>query len=141
MTVEERFWAKVRTSKGCWEWTACTRNGYGRLGLNGGVADAHRLSWEMHYGQIPNGLCVLHHCDNRLCVRPDHLFLGTRGDNIADMDAKGRRGIYYPPAPLRCKRGHVYDEANTYMWHGQHHCRACRSERMRLRKLGLKMTA
>lgn len=75
----------------CWIWTAATVCGYGCIGYGAGkIAKAHRVSWELHNGPIPGGLCVLHHCDNPLCVNPDHLFLGTRKDNSDDMIAKGR---------------------------------------------------
>lgn len=76
---------------GCWQWTGRIRDGgYGRMKLNGKETRAHRVSWLIHKGDIPNGLCVLHRCDNRLCVNPKHLFLGTRRDNYEDMKKKGR---------------------------------------------------
>ena len=96
--LADRFWAKVHKTISCWEWTGAPYGGgYGRIsrgGRNGKDERAHRLSWEMHFGPVPDGLCVLHRCDNRICVRPSHLFLGTIGDNNRDMYAKGRANPY-----------------------------------------------
>ena len=101
-----RFWAKVcRTDDlfSCWEWTASTfKNGYGHFVINDRHWYAHRVAWEFENGPIPDGLFVLHHCDNKRCVRPAHLFLGTLADNNADMRAKGRdaRGSDSPHAKV-----------------------------------------
>lgn len=94
MTAEERFWEKVNTSgpNGCWVWTASTfRHGYGKFWLDGKLRYAHRVSWKWTNGPIPEGLWVLHKCDNPPCVRPDHLFLGTDLDNKKDKVKKGRQ--------------------------------------------------
>jgi hypothetical protein len=87
-----RFWAKVQRGEGCWEWQGANNGkGYGCFGKEGSRPYyAHRFSWELHAGPIPDGLFVLHRCDNRRCVNPEHLFLGTQGDNMRDMIAKGR---------------------------------------------------
>lgn len=88
----ERFWSKVEKTASCWLWTACLNpNGYGHLRVDKADWAAHRLSWEIHRGPIPDGLWVLHHCDNPPCINPAHLFLGTCRDNHADMIAKGRK--------------------------------------------------
>ena len=92
--VMDRFWEKVdrfSNPSGCWEWMAAkTQWGYGVLRTNNRNMHSHRVSWGLHFGTVPEGLCVLHKCDNRGCVRPDHLFLGTYRDNLHDMLVKGR---------------------------------------------------
>ena len=94
-SVTERFWDKVQKGDCCWVWIGWRdRNGYGKIRdrTGGKFRDlfAHRVSWEVLYGPIPDGLCVLHRCDNPCCVNPKHLFLGTSADNVHDMISKGR---------------------------------------------------
>ena len=92
----ERFWAKVdrREPDECWQWTGAMHiQGYGHVGQG---ELAHRVSWELTHGPIPegtgyHGTCVLHKCDNRKCVNPNHLMLGTNYENVLDMMAKGRQ--------------------------------------------------
>ncbi len=91
--IAPRFWAKVNKTDGCWLWTSCItkhRVAYGRFWAAGKTLRAHRLSWQLTHGEIPVDLCVLHRCDEPLCVNPAHLFLGTMKENIADRDQKGR---------------------------------------------------
>lgn len=89
-----RFWAKVDTAGECWPWTgARTEHGYGLLGLVGFTRKAHRISYFIHTGDLPEGMHVLHNCpggDNPACVNPAHLWLGTQADNLRDMSKKGR---------------------------------------------------
>lgn len=89
-----RFWSKVqRSPTGCWEWTRYRdRKGYGRFNVNNTPRLAHRVAWEVTYGAVPDGMCVLHRCDNPPCVNPDHLWLGVVADNQRDMARKGRVG-------------------------------------------------
>ena len=82
---------KLNAKTGCWEWTAGLGvQGYGRFKQGGKTRLAHRVSYALHVAHIPEAALVLHKCDNRKCVNPDHLFIGTQKDNIQDMKAKGR---------------------------------------------------
>lgn len=120
MAIQElptRFWKKVQVNPGsCWEWTGCLNScGYGRTFLGGKHVYAHRLMFEAHNGPLGEGLQALHRCDNPKCVNPDHLFAGTRSDNMRDMVAKGRhaggpkRRVSLPkePAPAQERQAAV----------------------------------
>jgi len=93
LSTEERFWSKIEknSSNLCWPWLASKDNfGYGLFNINHKCIRSHRMAWELTYGIITDQQCILHHCDNPSCCRPDHLFLGTRTDNSKDKTMKGR---------------------------------------------------
>lgn len=140
--VVSRFWAKVlRTDdpNSCWLWTGrCNENGYGRIHVHGrGLVGAHRWSYEHHLGAIPVGMHVLHRCDVRNCVRPDHLFLGTHADNMRDAATKGRLVQRFAwKGASTCVRGHVLAEVGVVYRKGRNGrtdrtCRLCQNERAR----------
>lgn len=94
--LKKRFWEKVEKTEGCWKWRASVnQRGYGRFGVSSGKGvNAHRVSWVIHNGQIPGDLFVCHKCDNPPCCNPEHLFLGTRQQNVDDMILK-KRGKHF----------------------------------------------
>lgn len=114
----QRFFDKINKTDSCWLWIAAKRGeaGYGCMKFEGKLVDAHRISYRIHTGSIPKGFVVCHSCDNRLCVNPNHLFLGTQKDNMQDCLRKGRLKI---PVGAVFKKGHIplnssitYDEVS-----------------------------
>lgn len=105
-----RFLKHVRTGSGCWEWVGARSQGYGAFASEHGLPErAHRVSYRLFVADIPAGAVICHHCDNRSCVRPDHLFPGTQLDNMRDAQQKGRmaRGARngWTTSPGRMPRG------------------------------------
>lgn len=140
MIFKKDFWSYVKKTKKCWLWTGKTSGqGYGRVRVPAsGYVLAHRFSWQLHNGNnpIPDGLLVLHKCDNPPCVNPKHLFLGTHADNMRDMIAKNRQDpnltrVKVRAAKMRamthCKHGHsladayIINRGNRY----ERNCRIC----------------
>lgn len=111
MKTPEEFWQSVSIGHGsaCWSWTrAVHTSGYGWLRWRGTERKAHRVAWELINGPIAgadeyHGVCVLHKCDNRKCINPEHLFLGTHAANMADMVSKGRASRKFGSANGRYK--------------------------------------
>lgn len=133
-TPPERLAANlVRMSNGCLEWTSGVDDrGYGQISVDGKHAKTHRLAWMLANGPIPEGLFVLHRCDNPPCAQteategyPDgHLFLGTHSVNMADMITKGRGNNQ---KKTHCPQGHEYTETNTYVLPSRPRARYCRT--------------
>jgi hypothetical protein len=144
----DSFWSHVTKTDGCWLWRGGpVGDSYGMSWDGSKNRKAHRLSWEIANGPIPDGLSVCHHCDNPRCVRPDHLFLGTNGDNVRDRDLK-KRGAYASGNGARCSEnmekgaklcrerthcpaGHAYSGRNLRInSSGHRRCRECCRKRV-----------
>lgn len=135
--IDQRFWEKVdkETESGCWEWRSAIRgNGYGAFFTHlieegRKCHGAHRYSWMLKHGEIPNGLWVLHKCDNRICVNPEHLFLGDRTDNMRDAAKKQRVCTIGKSRLTHCVNGHEFTEENTRRdKHNHRRCRICSTD-------------
>jgi hypothetical protein len=114
MTELELFMSKVDTTNDCWAWTGVIDGkGYGKFTIKRKQLIASRYAYKAFVGDIPNGLFVLHKCDVRNCVNPEHLFLGTAKDNIHDMVSKKRQANQ---KKTHCPAGHEYSEDNTYRY-------------------------
>jgi hypothetical protein len=127
-----RFWKRVRKTSGCWLWKgSCNaQTGYGNMHLrsvSGGPVPAHRIAYTISKGAIPEGLCVMHACDNPKCVKPDHLALGTHRDNMVDMYAKGRGPDKTGPHKTHCVRGHL--RFGSHLKDGASQCQRCVAEK------------
>jgi len=110
LPIEERFHKgyKINEITGCWDWIkSLGSHGYAHIAERGKNLRGHRLSYEIHFGKISSGLLVLHKCDNRKCVNPKHLFLGSQKENMEDMIAKGRHPI--------AKKGKIINATKSYI--------------------------
>ena len=124
--VREIFLRKVRKTDHCWEWTGSVHNtGYGMFYFDGSRVLAHRFSYLIFKGEIPEGHQIRHTCDNRTCVRPDHMLTGTHKDNARDAQER-KRHRPWNAEKARCPRGHSYEKR-----YGQRICRTCRVEATR----------
>lgn len=142
-TPNQRFWSKVDKDGPlptwapflgpCWIWTASLANGYGNLWFGKLGVGAHRFSYELHVGPIPEGLQLDHLCRNRACVSPDHLEPVTHAENVR-RGMVGAVNASRELAKTHCKRGHLFDEINTQQTATQRVCRACRALRARERR-------
>ena len=102
MSLLPRLFARLKVGPECWEVQgAANEKGYPLVKVERKSIKAHRLVWSLFCSEIPPGQCVLHHCDNRRCVRPSHLWLGTQADNLADMRRKGRA---FPPPGTKANK-------------------------------------
>lgn len=135
-TFEQRFWSFVdkQGADECWPWTGATARGYGHGHRDRKHFYAHRVSWEMANGQtLDSSTVVRHTCDNPPCVNPAHLVIGTQGDNIADMTARGRAFWQQPGygRATHCRQGHDLDVTGRPLPNGGRSCSTCRREAAR----------
>ena len=131
-TVAERLMYKVRQVGRCWEWQGSTNgSGYGEMRVaRQGKVYAHRLMYEMTWGELAPGMVVAHRCDNPRCVKPSHLFPATQMENVRDMIAKGRARVQ--PRKTHCIHGHPFTPENTMRGKGgAQACRECSNARRR----------
>lgn len=120
----ERFHEKYipEPNSGCWLWdAACDTGGYAQISVGNKSKSAHRISYEMHVGPVPEGLVLDHKCRVRSCVNPDHLEPVTNRENILRGDLWKVHGL-----KTHCPKGHSYSQENSYLYRGSRHCKKCK---------------
>lgn len=145
-TGESRFWKNVERSDGCWRWLGSLGgHGYGQIMVNRKAWTAHRYAYVLAHGEIPmrdgkHGAVVMHTCDNRWCVNPEHLRIGTQGDNLRDMFAKGRASNQNAKK-VTCPSGHSLDKVtNGHNGRTMRYCSICHRDSCRRRDAKRKAT-
>lgn len=145
--LQKLFWNNVNKTDSCWLWTGPKSNGYGSISVNNRSIRAYRISYELHKGEIPKGGLICHKCNVRLCVNPDHLYLGSVRDNAIQASVDGllsgrnvlRGDDHYRRKHITCSNGHTWSEENT-LWidngNGTKYrrCRICDREKKERRK-------
>jgi hypothetical protein len=143
-SLQVRLWTRIEQPAGsaCWEWQGYRNlEGYGRIKAVGGIQGTHRVAYRLTKGEIPDGLVVMHSCDNPPCCNPAHLSLGTPLDNNNDKVRKGRHhvptnGPEWQRAKTHCPQGHEYTPENTRICNkGKRNCRACARARFHATKV------
>lgn len=120
-----RFWGRVDRTGDCWMWQGARQgNGYGVLSWHCARRPAHRVAFRLANGAEPEGLEVLHSCDEPRCVNPSHLRAGTHAENMMDVSL---HGYHHGAVKTHCPRGHAYEGANLAVWSGRRNCRTCRN--------------
>jgi len=139
-TPTQRLWRRtiVNPTTGCYEWQGATNDwGYGTIWVDGKDVFVHRFAHELFVGPIPAGHEIDHDCRTRNCWRPDHLEAVTRRDNILRGEGAGAINA----RRTHCAQGHEFTPANTYIWRGYRHCKACNAKRQRARRAARKKAA